>query len=129
MSIKMDATDYIAFIAAWYILVGGFKLYNDFSPPKYKRPMYAISGDMRMAMLVFLLWPIAGVRMIILERRFTGRPFLGKLLLDCLLLCGLLLLVGFTYVLAGHVTETKLIRLLLTFPFTWLMVWLMSKAF
>lgn len=124
----MNAIDYVAIVLAWYLLVGGFRLYSDFSPPKFKRPMYAMTGDVKMAVSVFSLWPIAGIRMLMLENRFTGKSVLGKLFLSCTALCALLIAVAVSYIIAGRVTENTLIQFVLTFPITWLIAWLFTKA-
>jgi hypothetical protein len=124
----MDTVDFVAVFVAWYILVGGFKIFSDFTPPKYKRPMYAIQGNIGMAIVVFLFWPIAGVRLLLLEKRLTGKPIIGKLLINSLILFALFLWVRVAYLLAGKVTDAKIIQFALTFPVTWMCAWLLTKV-
>lgn len=123
----MDTVDYTAIYAVWYLLAGGFKLYSDFSPPTYKRPIYAIQGKTGTALLVFFLWPVIGVQLLMLEKRFTGKPILRKFFFNFFMLIVLFLWVRLAYLVAGKVTETKLVQFLLTFPITWVFAWALWK--
>lgn len=124
----MDAVEFVPVFIAWYILAGGFKIFSDFMPPKYKRPMYAMQSDIGRAIVVFLFWPVAGALLLLTEKRLTGKPIIGTLLSNGMMLVALFLWVHVAYLLTGKVTGAKAIQFLLTFPVTWACVWLLTKV-